>query len=194
MKMISAYVLTERCTNPRTSREDDVNNTLPDTPFAKRDDVTHKNTDNSRHAAATNTLKNLEHRSRQRFSTGTTRLLLSSAYTGSNELVNILREAAAQTAHAENSISRQQTTLAAKDIAQLAVQRLKRSQRQEIRRRNPAGQVESLKVAANLPITGDDDRLVRRGQKDLGQLCQFVAERGALIEQIESIHQSISRG
>lgn len=73
--MTSAYGLTERCTNPRTSRPDDVNNTLPDASFAKRDDVTHKDTDNGRHTAATNTLKNLEHVSRQLFSTGTAKTL-----------------------------------------------------------------------------------------------------------------------
>lgn len=82
-------------------------------------------------------------------------------YSRCNQLIDIARQSTEQTARPKDGIRKEQTPLPAKDIAQLAVQRLERGQSEEIRGRNPAGQIESLEVASNLTVTGHDNSLVR---------------------------------
>lgn len=81
--------------------------------------------------------------------------------------MDILRKTAEQTAGPEDGVREKQACFPAEDITQPAVQRLERSQSQKIRSRNPAGQIEGLKITSDLAITGDDNCLVRRRQENL---------------------------
>ncbi len=89
------------------------------------------------------------------------------------QLDNVPREPAAQAPEAEDGIRKQETRLAAEYVAQLAVQRLERRQRQEVRRGDPAGAVQRPQLAAYLAVGGDRERLVERHEEDL-QFENFV--------------------
>lgn len=84
----------------------------------------------------------------------------SDPYPSSNKLVNALRKTTEQTSRTKDGIRKQQTRLPSKDITQLAIERLKRGQSQEIRGRNPARQVQCFQIRADLAITGYNDCLV----------------------------------
>lgn len=76
--------------------------------------------------------------------------------------MNVPSQTTEQATSTKNGICKQQASFPAKDIAQFAIQRLKRRQREKVRSCNPAGKIQSLEIAANLPVTGHDDCLVRR--------------------------------
>lgn len=88
-------------------------------------------------------------------------------YTRGNKLINIACQSTTKTTNPEDGIRKKQAGLPTKDIAQLAVQWLERSQSQEVRRRNPARQVERFQVTSNLTVAGHDDCLVRRRKENL---------------------------
>jgi len=83
-----------------------------------------------------------------------------STHPSRNQLLNIARKTAEQTAEPKHGIRIQQAGLAPKDIAELAIQRLKRGQGQKVRGGDPAGEIERLELTADVAIAGHDDGLI----------------------------------
>jgi hypothetical protein len=77
-----------------------------------------------------------------------------------NQLLNIARKPAKQTAKTKHGIRIQQAGLATEDIAEFAIQWLKRGQSQKVRGGYPAGEIECVELTADFPIAGDNDGLV----------------------------------
>jgi len=91
-------------------------------------------------------------------------------YTGSNQLVNILCKTAEQASCTKHDIRKQSTAFPAKDITQLAIEGLERSQSQEVGSSNPTGQVQGVQIRANLSIAGDNNCLIGSRQEYLNKV------------------------
>lgn len=82
-------------------------------------------------------------------------------------MLDVPSKAAEQTTQTEKGVGVQQTSLAAEDVAQFAIERLEGGKGEEVRGRDPAGQVESFQVAADGPTAGGDNDLISRREKYL---------------------------
>ena len=147
--------------------------TLPHAAVTQRDHVGQENGYDGRHAGTSDTSDGASHA----------------------ELHHVLRHAAPKAAEPKDDIGKQETLLAAKDVAELAVERLEAGQGEEVaghgvretvseavcvvvvvlttldarnlRRRDPAGRVERIQIAANLGIYRRREELFHSGKVDL---------------------------
>ena len=168
---------TERRPRRRARGEDDVDVALPDAALAQGHNIRHEDGDDGRHAAAADARDAARHA----------------------QLHHGLGEAAAETTEAKDGIGKEQTLLAAEDVAELAVERLAAGEGEKVPTRiesvvlseemrvgpgrgvrggDPAHAVEGVEVIAHLGVGGQRDELVYGREQQLDVMKISVESRG----------------
>jgi len=92
---------------------------------------------------------------------------IPTTYTCGDQLINILSKTTKQASNTEDGVRPKKASLPTKNVAELAVERLKGRKREEVRSSNPTGQVQCIEFAPYPAITGDDNGLICGRKEEL---------------------------